>query len=62
MFLQNGGDVETLRQLGNWKDFSMPMWYADAAGREHKKKILNRIPRLNVEKMSKKSKVIKLSN
>jgi len=37
MFLQKGGDVETLRVLGNWKDYSMPMWYADAADREHRK-------------------------
>lgn len=53
MFLQNGGDVETLRQLGNWKDFSMPMWYAGEANTEHKKKILNRIPKLDGKNMSK---------
>lgn len=45
MFLQNGGDVETLRQLGNWRDYSMPMWYAEAANYENKKKILNQIPK-----------------
>lgn len=49
MFLQSGGDVETLRELGNWKDYSMPMWYADAGNREHKRKILNRIPKLGSE-------------
>jgi integrase len=47
MFLQAGGDVETLRVLGNWKDYSMPMHYAEAGGVEHKKKILNRLPRLD---------------
>lgn len=47
MFLQSGGDVETLRQLGNWKYFSMPMWYAEAAKSKHKKSILNRIPSPN---------------
>jgi integrase len=46
MFLQNGGDVETLRVLGNWKDPSMPLWYADAGNTEYKRKILNRIPKL----------------
>jgi integrase len=45
MFLQNGGDVETLRVLGNWRDYSMPMWYAEAAGAEHKRKILNQLPK-----------------
>lgn len=46
MFLQNGGDVETLRQLGNWRDYSMPMWYAEAANPEIKRKILNRVPNI----------------
>jgi len=47
MMLQNGCDVETLRVLGNWKDYSMPMWYADAAGRTQKKAILNRLPKMS---------------
>ena len=46
MMLQAGCDVETLRQLGNWKDHSMPLWYADAANREQRREALNRIPRL----------------
>jgi integrase len=46
MMLQNGCDIETLRVLGNWKDYSMPMWYADAAGRKQKKAILNRLPKM----------------
>ncbi|ACL05859.1 integrase family protein [Desulfatibacillum aliphaticivorans] len=49
MMLQNGCDVETLRVLGNWKDYSMPMWYADAGSPEHKKRILNRMPELGQE-------------
>ena len=44
MFLQNGGDVESLRQLGNWRDYSMPMWYAEAANGNVMRSILNRIP------------------
>ncbi|WP_054032359.1 tyrosine-type recombinase/integrase [Desulfatitalea tepidiphila] len=52
MFLQNGGDVETLRVLGNWRDYSMPMWYAEAAGADHKRKILNQIPRPDGRKMA----------
>jgi len=62
MFLQGGGDVETLRVLGNWKDFSMPMWYADAANAAHKKKILNRIPKINGRKLAEIGKVVNLSN
>ena len=45
-FLQSGGDVETLRVLGNWKDYSMPLWYADAGSRENKRRLLNRLPKL----------------
>ena len=37
MFLQSGGDVESLRVQGNWKDYSMPLWYADAADEDHRK-------------------------
>jgi integrase len=62
MFLQAGGDVETLRQLGNWKDFSMPMWYAGAANVEHKKKILNRIPELHVKNKSKVARVVNIND
>jgi integrase len=49
MMLHGGCDVETLRQLGNWKDHSMPLWYADAANREERKKALNRIPKLSTQ-------------
>ena len=61
MFLQSGGDVETLRELGNWKDYSMPMWYADAGNTEHKKKVLNRLPKLNGRKMPEIGKVVEIS-
>ena len=62
MFLQNGGDLETLRELGNWKDYSMPMWYADAGNTEYKKKVLNNIPKLvHVRKMAENEKVVALS-
>jgi len=47
MFQQHGGDVETMRVQGNWKDYSMPMWYADAGNTEYRKGILNRIPKLD---------------
>ena len=61
MFLQAGGDVETLRVLGNWQDYSMPMHYAEAAGAEHKKKILNRIPRLDGRKTAEIDEGVRLS-
>jgi len=49
MFLQSGGDVETLRVLGNWKDNSMPMWYADSGNAEHKRKFLIEFQKLKKE-------------
>lgn len=62
MFLQSGGDVETLRVLGNWKDYSMPMWYADSANTAHKKKILNRIPKVKGRNREEMTKVVSLNN
>ena len=63
MMLQGGCDIETLRELGNWKDFSMPMWYANAGGSKHKKRMLNNIPSLsNDKKMTRSAKVIQLSS
>jgi len=63
MFLQNGGDVETLRQQGNWKDYSMPMWYANAGNEDHKKKILNSFPKIgNGRNMAESGKVVALTN
>lgn len=67
MMLQKGCDVETLRVLGNWKDFSMPLWYAEAAGRRERKKALNRVPSLdslksNGRKMAEMGKVVNLSD
>ncbi len=47
MMLQAGCDVETLRQLGNWKDHSMPLWYADAAQSRERRRALNKVPRVN---------------
>ncbi len=47
MMLQNGCDVQTLRVLGNWKDYQMPLWYAKAAGLEGRKAALNQIPDLD---------------
>ena len=62
MMLQSGCDVETLRELGNWKDFSMPMWYADAGDSKHKKKMLNRLPSLDHgTEMTRESKVIQIN-
>ncbi|MFO7557648.1 MAG: tyrosine-type recombinase/integrase [Desulfobacterales bacterium] len=60
MFLQNGGDIETLRVLGNWKDYSMPMWYADSANSEHKRKILNQIPKINGRNQEEIGKVVNI--
>jgi len=60
LMLQSGCDIETLRELGNWKDYSMPMWYADAGNRAHKKKMLNKIPKLNGATMAQMPKTPKV--
>lgn len=52
MFLQAGGDVETLRTLGNWRDHAMPLWYAEAAGADLKRETLNKIPKPDGRKMA----------
>jgi len=62
MVLRSGGDVETLRQLGNWKDYSMPMWYAEAGDKEHKRKILNRLPKVGGRKLPEMAEVVDLTD
>jgi hypothetical protein len=63
MMLQAGCDVETLRILGNWKDYAMPLWYADAANREHQKTALNRLPKLeNDTRMALSGKTIEVND
>lgn len=47
--LQGGCDVETLRVLGNWKDCTMPLWYAEAAGTKQRKAALAKLPDLENE-------------
>ena len=60
-FLQNGGDVESPRVQGHWKDYAMPMWYADAADEEHRKSILNKFPKLETAKAtSEKLKAVRM--
>jgi integrase len=49
MMLQRGCDVETLRVLGNWKHNDMPLWYAEAAGKEQRRAALSRLPSLDNE-------------
>jgi len=61
MMLQSGCDIETLRVLGNWKDFTMPMWYADAGRSDHKREQLNKIPELeNARKMGDSENVVSI--
>jgi integrase len=60
-FLQAGGHVEDLRVQGNWKDTSMPLWYAEAQGVEARRGVLDRIPKLNGRKMAEIEKVVNLS-
>jgi len=51
-FLSAGGHVEDLRVQGNWKDTSMPLWYAEAQGIEARRGVLDRMPKLNGRKMA----------
>jgi integrase len=62
MFLQAGGDVETLRVLGNWRDHSMVMHYVDAGSAEYKRSILNRIPKVKDRKKAEMAEVVNLTN
>lgn len=48
MMIRSGCDVVTLQALGNWKDVTMPLWYADAARQEQQRELLNRVPTLPV--------------
>ena len=60
-FLQHGGDVESLRVQGHWKDHAMPLWYADAADEDHRKGILNKFPKLVIGRNpAEKAKVVQL--
>lgn len=52
MFLQNGGDVESLRVQGDWRDDSVPMWYAEAENKDHRKEILSWFPKLEAKKQA----------
>ena len=62
MFLQRGGDVETLRVMGNWKDYAIPMWYADAGSEEHRRKTLDRLPKVNGRNTEERGKIMKISD
>lgn len=67
IMLQRGCDVETLRVLGNWKDTSMPLWYAEAAGSEQRREALSRVPDLDELKTDGRNKeeiekVVELNN
>jgi integrase len=57
-----GADVETVRVLGNWSDSSMPLWYAEAAGKKERRALLNRLPKLsNGRKMPEIEKVVPIN-
>ncbi len=62
MFLRSGGDVESLREQGNWSNFVMPMWYTDPASTEHRRDILNKFPKLNGRKMAENRDGTNISN
>lgn len=62
MFLQAGGDVESLRAQGNWKDFSMPMWYASPGSMDQRREIMNKFPKVHGRKMAEKLQVVEISD
>jgi len=55
-----GASVEDIRQLGNWSDSSMVLYYLQGSRSEEKRSFLNRLPRLNCKKTAKKEKVLPL--
>ncbi len=46
MNLQNGMDIVTLMEVGNWKDSEMVLWYAESLKDESKRAKLDEIPKL----------------
>ncbi len=44
---KSGADIGSVRDLGNWSDDTMPLWYNDGLRFEEQRKILNKIPRLD---------------
>ena len=57
---QNGADIPTLQELGNWKNPHMPLHYAQPSNRERKRALLNKLPSVNGRKMAEKKKVVNL--
>jgi integrase len=60
-FLSAGGHVEDLRVQGNWRDTSMPLYYAEAQGVEARKGVLDRMPKLNGRNKEEIEKVVSLN-
>ena len=58
---QNGADIPTLQQLGNWKNPHMPLHYAQPSNRERKRALLNKLPSVNGRNLPEKQKVVILS-
>ena len=61
LMLQNGTDVETLREMVNWKTAQMPLRYASALNKGKRREKLNQMPLLNGRKMAEIGKVVSIS-
>lgn len=46
--LQQGVDIPTIMEMGNWKDASMPLWYGDSMRDGSKRSHANKIPKLKI--------------
>ena len=62
LMLQNGTDVETLREMVNWKTAQMPLRYASALNKGKRREKLNQMPKLNGRKMPEIQSVVAISN
>jgi len=62
LMLQNGTDVETLREMVNWKTAQMPLRYASALNRGKKREKLNQMPKLNGRKTAEIGNAISISS
>ncbi len=49
---KSGADISSVRDLGNWSDNTMPLWYNDGMRFEEQRELLNRIPKIDSLKKS----------
>lgn len=59
MFI-SGADIGSVRDLGNWSDDTMPLWYNDGMRFEEQRELLNKLPSLDPLKIAECQNDVKL--